>query len=126
MGNSSHLHDTLTEKQRVSATLQNIPILGMALWTCVSKLAHLQERMPWLTGTLSLMQWLLLHGPGQVCCTNSRFDRLLSHTIHARVLNPALLPPALQAIRRAIFPDDALGPARVPPSDDEVVAIRRE
>jgi hypothetical protein len=42
------------------------------------------------------------------------------------VLNPALLPPALQAIRRAIFPDDALGPARVPPSDDEVVAIRRE
>ena len=52
--------------------------------------------------------------------------RLLSHTIHARVLNPALLPPALQAIRRAIFPDDALGPARVPPLDDEVVAIRRE
>lgn len=42
------------------------------------------------------------------------------------MLNPALLPPALQAIRRAIFPDDALGPARVPPSDDEVVAIRRE
>jgi len=41
-------------------------------------------------------------------------------------LNPALLPPALQAIRRAIFPDDALGPARVPPSDDEVLAIRRE
>ena len=51
---------------------------------------------------------------------------MLSHTIHTRVLNPALLPPALQAIRRAIFPDDALGPARVPPSDDEVVAIRRE
>ena len=51
---------------------------------------------------------------------------MLSHTLHARVLNPALLPPALQAIRRAIFPDDALGPARVPPSDDEVVAIRRE
>ena len=63
------------EKQRVSAGSQNIPILGMALWTCLSKLTHLQERVPWLTGTLSLMQWLLLYGPGQVCCTNSRFDR---------------------------------------------------
>jgi hypothetical protein len=42
------------------------------------------------------------------------------------VLNPALLPPALQATRRAIFPDDALGPARVPPGDDETLAIRRE
>lgn len=73
--NSSSLYDKSTEKQGVSAASQNIPILGMALWTCVSKLAHLQDRMPWLTGTLSLMQWLLLHGPGQVCCTNSRFDR---------------------------------------------------
>jgi hypothetical protein len=72
---SDNLHATSTEKQRVSAASQNVPILGMALWTCLSKLAHLQKRMPWLTGTLSLMQWLLLHGPGQVCCTNSRFDR---------------------------------------------------
>jgi hypothetical protein len=53
-------------------------------------------------------------------------SRLLSHTFTARVLNPAILPPALHAIRRAIFPDDALGPARVPPSEDEVVAIKRE
>jgi hypothetical protein len=63
------------ESPRVPAAPQSIPILGMALWTCLSKLAHLQERMPWLIGTLSLMQWVLLHGPGQVCCTNSRFDR---------------------------------------------------
>jgi len=63
------------ERRRAFTASQNTPILGMAFWTCLSKLAHLQERMPWLTGTLSLMQWLLLHGPGQVCCTNSRFDR---------------------------------------------------
>jgi hypothetical protein len=72
---SSNLDQTSAEKPRTSAASQNIPILGMALWACLSKLGHLQERMPWLTGTLSLMQWLLLHGPGQVCCTNSRFDR---------------------------------------------------
>jgi hypothetical protein len=63
------------DRQRVSSDSQKPPILGMALWTSISKLARLQDRMPWLTGTLSLMQWLLLHGPGQVCCTNSRFDR---------------------------------------------------
>ena len=63
---------------------------------------------------------------GILSLTALGLHRLLSHTIHTHVLNPALLPPALQAIRRAIFPDDALGPARVPPSDDEVVAIRRE
>lgn len=72
---TSNLDDSSAEKQQVSAASQNIPILGMALWTCLSKLAHLQERMPWLTGTLSLVQWLLLYGPGHVCCTNSRFDR---------------------------------------------------
>jgi len=72
---SSNLNLTSAEGQRVSSSSQNTPILGMALWACLSKLAHLQERMPWLTGTISLMQWLLLHGPGQLCCTNSRFDR---------------------------------------------------
>lgn len=52
--------------------------------------------------------------------------RLFSHTIRKRLLNLALVPPALQAIRTAIFPDNAMGPARVPPSPDEVVAIKRE
>ena len=72
---SSSLDLHPAERLRVSSASQNIPILGMALWTCLSKLARLQERMPWLTGTFSLMQWFLLHGPGQLCCTNSRFDR---------------------------------------------------
>ena len=52
--------------------------------------------------------------------------RLFSHTIRKRLLNPAVVPPALQAIRSAIFPDNAMGSARVPPTADEVVAIRRE
>lgn len=52
--------------------------------------------------------------------------RLFSHTIRKRLFDPAVVPHALQAIRSAIFPDNAMGPARVPPSADEVVAIRRE
>lgn len=42
------------------------------------------------------------------------------------MLNPALLPPALHAIRAAIFPSNALGPARVTPTEDETLAIKRE
>lgn len=42
------------------------------------------------------------------------------------MLNPGLLPPALHAVRAAIFPSNALGPARVTPDDDEVLAIKRE
>lgn len=72
---TSSMDVSSAEEQRASAASQNVPFLGLALWTCLSKLARLQERMPWLTGMLSLVQWLLLYGPGQVCCTNSRFDR---------------------------------------------------
>jgi hypothetical protein len=70
-----NLDPASAERQHSSPDLQKVPILGMALWTCISKITRLQDRMPWLTGTLSLTQWLLLYGPGQVCCTNSRFDR---------------------------------------------------
>jgi hypothetical protein len=54
---------------------RKVSILGMTLWTCLSKLTRLQDRMPWLIGTISLVQWLLLYGPGRLCCTDSRLDR---------------------------------------------------
>lgn len=59
----------------LSSDSRKVPILGMMVWTCLSTITRLQERMPWLTGMLSLMQWLLLVGPGQLCCTDSRLDR---------------------------------------------------
>lgn len=54
---------------------ETTPILAMSIWRCISTMTHLQQRMPWLTGVLSLIQWLLLFGSGQVCCTDSRLDR---------------------------------------------------
>jgi hypothetical protein len=53
-------------------------------------------------------------------------NRLLSHTIRTRLLNPAALPLMLQAVRNAIFPNNMLGPPRVPPSHDETIAIKHE
>lgn len=51
------------------------PIIALRAWSCAATLVHLHARMPWLTGLLSLMQWLLRAGPGQLCCTDSTLDR---------------------------------------------------
>ena len=51
------------------------PVVSLAVWTCISRLSSLQLRMPWLSGFLSLLQWVCLYGPGQVCSTNSALDR---------------------------------------------------
>lgn len=51
------------------------PIVSMRLWSCLEQLTSLQQRMPWLSGGLSLLQWLSLHGPGQVCSTDGALER---------------------------------------------------
>lgn len=72
---SSDLDGDTAESHGSSPDSQKLPMLGMTIWPCLSTLARLQDRMPWLTGMMSLTQWLLLHGPGQVCRTDSRLDR---------------------------------------------------
>jgi hypothetical protein len=54
---------------------QKRPIVGMSVWVCAERILSFDRRMPWLSGMLSLTQWLLLHGPGRLCRTNSRLDR---------------------------------------------------
>lgn len=51
------------------------PIICMRIWTCLSQVVSLEQRMPWLSGALSLLQWLSICGPGKVCCLDSRLDR---------------------------------------------------
>lgn len=72
---SSDLDAVTLHTSSPSSDSRKLPVLGMTLWTCLSKLTRLQDRMPWLIGTISLVQWLLLYGPGQMCCTDSRLDR---------------------------------------------------
>ncbi|EGP92260.1 uncharacterized protein MYCGRDRAFT_66382 [Zymoseptoria tritici IPO323] len=99
------------------------PIVDMNIWSCGSQISSFEQRMPWLSGLLSLMQWILLHGPGRLCCTNSRLDRLLSHHFSTRLYSASTwLPHLLQATRTALFPNNALAPARIPPSSPEEVA----
>ena len=51
------------------------PVIDMRIWTCMWRLASLEQRMPWLSGFLSLLQWTSLYGPGKLCSTNSALDR---------------------------------------------------
>ncbi|KAF2773103.1 hypothetical protein EJ03DRAFT_387375 [Teratosphaeria nubilosa] len=111
---------------QTSREFQPVPIVAMKLWNCLGQLTRLQDRMPWLTGILALLQWQLMHGPGQLCSSNSALDRLMSAQLQKRLLSPALLPPLLQAIRSAVFPDNAFGPARIPPTSDEAKEIKRK
>lgn len=61
-------HTTITSSEKR-------PVVSMAIWTCVSRLTTIELRMPWLSGFISLLQWLSLYGPGGLCRTNSTLDR---------------------------------------------------
>ena len=50
----------------------------------------------------------------------------MSAYAHEKLLNPALMPSLLQAIKNAAFPDNAMAPARIPPTDEQVHETRRE
>lgn len=55
--------------------LEKRPIVRMDIWELTSQLLQLDQRMPWLTGMLALLQWAALYGPGQICHTNGILDR---------------------------------------------------
>ncbi|KAH0169539.1 hypothetical protein KCU67_g3011, partial [Aureobasidium melanogenum] len=100
------------------------PILGMSLWSCCSHLLSLDLQMPWLTTMGSYIQWLLICSSWKVGYTNSRLDRLLSHHIRTKILDPARLPTILLLIRTNMFPNNSLGPGRVPPTPEEALELR--
>ncbi|TGO67529.1 hypothetical protein BOTNAR_0040g00140 [Botryotinia narcissicola] len=101
------------------------PILKMKLWSCVSTLLDTDARMPWLSATLSLLQWGAITGPGRIGDTDGMIDKLLSHQIHTLILDPTLLPPILCTLRQTLFPNNTLAPARIPPTPTETIEIRR-
>ena len=72
-----HLPANVKSKRAETPTddMRKQPIVSMSIWGCMSELLLLKQRMPWLSGILSLLQWMTLCGPGQLCDTNSRLDR---------------------------------------------------
>lgn len=57
--------------------------------------------------------------------TNHKTTRFLSHIIHTRILNPALVPVVLRTVRATLFPNNGMGPARQIPTEEETKKIKR-
>lgn len=51
------------------------PILAFNIWPTISTLIDMDRRMPWLVGSLSMVQWLAIRGPGNVAGFNGVVDR---------------------------------------------------
>jgi hypothetical protein len=51
------------------------PVLAFRCWAAASNLMEMEVRMPWLHGTLSLLQWMAMTGPGHAADVNGRLDR---------------------------------------------------
>lgn len=51
------------------------PVLEFKLWKCAGNIIQLSNRMPWLSGILSLIQHQAVHGPGRFASLDSRLDR---------------------------------------------------
>lgn len=51
------------------------PIVSMRLWSCLAQFVELSIRMPWLSGSVSMLHWGLVAGPGKVGDTDGILDR---------------------------------------------------
>lgn len=56
-------------------TVSKQPILKMKIWSCASSLLDLDIRMPWLSATISLLQWVAITGPGEIGNTDGLVDK---------------------------------------------------
>ncbi|KAF3770488.1 hypothetical protein M406DRAFT_35868 [Cryphonectria parasitica EP155] len=54
---------------------EQTPILAFAIWPMISDLIGMDRRMPWLSGSLSMLQWLAIGGPGHVAGPDGIIDR---------------------------------------------------
>ncbi|TKX27241.1 PXA domain-containing protein 1 [Elsinoe australis] len=119
--NSSQRSDVVQDPTTKTA------IIDMSAWRVPVTILGLNTSMPWLIGAASLIQHYAVHGPGKVGGVDARVDRLLSHQIATHVLDPSRLPALLRTVRVNLFPNNAMGQGKPPPSNaEEVAAIKRK
>ncbi|KAH8894830.1 hypothetical protein GQ53DRAFT_642156 [Thozetella sp. PMI_491] len=80
-------HDDVTKHQAAEESLgapQRIrtpsspsmtPVVAFRCWSAVSNLLEVGVRMPWLCGTLSMLQWVAMTGPGRIANVDGVVDR---------------------------------------------------
>ncbi|KAB5558647.1 PXA domain-containing protein [Coniochaeta sp. 2T2.1] len=130
-----------------------IPVLAFRMWPAISNLFEMEMRMPWLSGTLSFLQWIAITGPGRIADVDGVLDSL--HTVHSasgsplvvpgvaalprlhgklpelasrppqatHLLDAATLPPLLRTIRGALFPNNAPGVSTLKPPSSDAELV---
>ncbi|KAI4278228.1 MAG: hypothetical protein LQ337_001169 [Flavoplaca oasis] len=104
------------------------PLLDFKIFSLLSTILDLSFRMPWLRGSLALMQHHLVQSPLSLLRVGA-VDRILDQYLHHLLvthLNPSIIPPVLSTIRTTLFPKNALPPPPPdPPSPEQQIEIRR-
>jgi hypothetical protein len=67
-------------------------VLSMKIWACASNLLDLDCRMPWLSATLSMLQWFALQGPGELGYTDGTIDKYVFQSLPLNSMRYSLRP----------------------------------
>ncbi|KAK3399092.1 PXA domain-containing protein [Sordaria brevicollis] len=51
------------------------PVLAFRCWSAISNLIEMDGRMPWLSGTVSMLQWIMMRSPGRLGGVDGSIDR---------------------------------------------------
>ncbi|KAI0166522.1 PXA domain-containing protein [Xylariaceae sp. FL1272] len=65
---------TTSDESPLQSQSHRVPLVDVRLWSCISTLLEMDGRMPWLHGTLSMLQWVAMKGPGKVAGFNGELD----------------------------------------------------
>lgn len=51
------------------------PVLSFRCWSAISNLIEMDGRMPWLSGSVSMLQWIMTRSPGRLGGVDGSIDR---------------------------------------------------
>ncbi|KAL3425987.1 PXA domain-containing protein [Phlyctema vagabunda] len=77
----------LDSRSNGRTTVIKQPIITMKLWSCVSRLLDLDVRMPWLSATISMIQWGALTGPGELGNVDGMIDKYVYFRLYRTSLS---------------------------------------
>lgn len=72
--NPAKLVDTKKASQNRTPPFKQ-PILKMKIWSFMSTVLDVDARMPWLSATISMLQWGAVAGPGEIGNTDGMVDK---------------------------------------------------
>ncbi|KAI4115886.1 MAG: hypothetical protein LQ345_003592 [Seirophora villosa] len=105
------------------------PLLDFRIFSLLSTLLDLSFRMPWLSGSVAMLQQHLIASPLvllRVGAVDGLLDQYLHHLLITHLLHASHIPPLLSAIRRNLFPRDALPPpAPEAPTREQQAELKR-